>query len=112
MADKQFLRLNEKWALAHDDLQWIVQRRQDESGTSWRGVAFVRSNKSVLLRMIRWNNIKPIPEAQAVLEAMPETFDQWLATELKKQRLESLSTSPAKVPELETAGWVSTKREI
>ena len=47
MADKQFLRLSERWALAYDSLQWIIQRRGSVDKRSgkcrWNGESFISS---------------------------------------------------------------------
>ena len=76
MADKQFLRLSEKWMLAFDPAQWILQRRE---GAAWRGVSFIGSNKDILWRCLEERGIDPTPEARAVIDAMPFRFLDWLA---------------------------------
>ena len=43
----------------------------------WRGIAFVRSAKAILLRCIREAGCKPSREAQLALEGYPDTFDAW-----------------------------------
>ncbi len=57
VANRQFLRLREKWALAYDNAQWIVQRarrnRNRRDGLEWRAIAFVASDKGVLHRVLR-----------------------------------------------------------
>ena len=58
MSDRQFLRLSERWALAYDKNQWIVQRRH---GQRWRNVSFVASEKRVLVRVIKEKGVKPHP---------------------------------------------------
>jgi hypothetical protein len=81
MADRTFLRLNDKWSLASDGVQWILQRRnlRADGRESWTGKWFVRSTRENLLRGLSWHGVSPTPEAQAVLDALPETFDAWLA---------------------------------
>jgi hypothetical protein len=111
-ADKAILRLSDKWALAHDDLQWILQRSNNKCGTSWRGIAFVRSTKAILLRTMRWNKIKPTPEAQAVLDELPDTFDQWLAAEREKRSAAEMPTGRKKVRQLETTDLASPNSKI
>jgi len=74
--DRQFLRLNDRWALAYDEAQWIIQRRE---GAAWRGVSFIGSNKDILWRCLEERGIDPTPEARAVIDAMPFRFLDWLA---------------------------------
>ncbi len=50
MADTQFLRLSENWAVAFDKNQWIVQHYMRPK---WRSIAFVGSNKGVLMRVLK-----------------------------------------------------------
>ncbi len=76
MADRQFLRLNDRWALAYDPAQWIVQKRR---GTEWRGVCFVGSNKDILWRVFEEKGIDVTPEARAYIDAMPHRFLDWIA---------------------------------
>ena len=83
MADRQFLRLSEKWALAYDKNQWIVQRRKAPSKTGgacrWAGVSFVGSNKAVLLRVLREQGAQVDPAAREYIDAMPDTFTEWIS---------------------------------
>jgi hypothetical protein len=84
MTGALFLRLNERFALGADDLQWILYRasRHDPDMTNshhWHGVSFVRSTKDILLRCMRENGCKPSDEAQATLDAMPPAFAAWKA---------------------------------
>ncbi len=76
MADTQFLRLSEKWMLAFDPAQWILQRRE---GTAWRGVSFVGGNKDILSRCLEEKGVEVTPSARAVIDAMPFRFLDWLA---------------------------------
>ncbi len=74
----QFLRLSERWSLATDGLQWIVQRanrdRSKEGGLDWRGISFVASNKSTLKRVLLEKGAVIDSEGHAALRALPETF--------------------------------------
>ena len=81
MADKQFLRLSERWALAYDSLQWIIQKRESAKGTpeQWRGVSFISSNRDILVLTLREKGIVPdLGKMEAVL-ALPYTFKEWIA---------------------------------
>ena len=83
MADKQFLRLSENWALATDGLQWIVQRanrdRSKKGGLDWRGISFVASNKSTLERVLREKGAVIDSEGLEALRRLPETFREWVS---------------------------------
>ncbi len=82
MADTQFLRLSEKWALAYDPLQWIVQRRgsfdKRRGKWNWEGVAFVATNRDVLFRVLREKGAVTEPDKMDALMALPPTFQEWL----------------------------------
>ena len=79
MADSQFTRINEKFALAYDNLQWVIQRMHLSKGVeTWRPVAFVRSNKFRLFHaMVRYG--VPSDDALNVCESLPETFVEFIA---------------------------------
>ncbi len=83
MVDTQFLRLSEKWALAYDKNQWIVQRRKAPSkkggACRWSGVSFVGSNKDILWRVLREKLAEIGPAAREYIDAMPDTFREWIA---------------------------------
>jgi hypothetical protein len=72
--DIRFLRINDRFALASDGIQWILQRRE---GTKWCGVSFVRSTRDVLARCMREKGV-PGDDAQKVLDTLPDTFKAWL----------------------------------
>ena len=82
MVDTQFLRLSENWALAYDKNQWIVQKRTAPSKTGgacrWAGVSFVASNKADLWRVLREKGAEIGPAAREYIDAMPETFREWI----------------------------------
>ncbi len=83
MADIQFLRLSENWALAYDKSQWIVQRRKapiKKGGKCrWAGVSFVGSNKDILWRVLREKGAEVDHAARAYIDAMPDTFREWVS---------------------------------
>ena len=83
VADIQFLRLSENWALAYDENQWIVQRarrnRNKEGGLEWRAVAFVASDKGVLHRVLREKGAVIDSEGLEALRRLPETFREWVS---------------------------------
>ncbi len=83
MADTQFLRLSKKWALAYDNAQWIVQRRKAPAKKGgkcrWANVAFIALHKDVLLRVLGEKGAVIEPDAQEHLQAMPDTFREWIS---------------------------------
>ena len=83
VADTQFLRLSEKWALAYDKNQWIVQRRKAPGMKGgkcrWAAVSFVASDKDVLLRVLREKGAGIDPAARDYIDAMPDTFREWIS---------------------------------
>ncbi len=83
MADTQFLRLSKKWALAYDNAQWIVQRRKAPSKKGgayrWAGVSFIGSNKDILWRVLREKGAEIDPAAREYIDAMPDTFREWIS---------------------------------
>ena len=74
--------LSDRAALGADDLQWILYRA---TGTkrcrtpmdAWKGVSFVRSTKSILLRCVREKALQVSPTGWAYLSALPDTFAEW-----------------------------------
>ena len=101
MTDALFLRLNERFALGADDLQWILykSRREDAPAPNaplevrdWFPISFVHSTKGILLRCMREKGCFPWIEAQAAIEAMPSTFNAWkAATTCRKAILEPVA---------------------
>ena len=83
MTDTLFLRLSEKWALAYDKSQWIVQRRKAPGKKGgecrWAAVSFVASNKAVLLRVLREKGAQVDSAAREYIDAMPDTFREWIS---------------------------------
>ncbi len=83
MVDTQFLRLSEKWALAYDNAQWIVQRRKAPSkkggACRWAAVSFIGSNKDILWRVLREKGAEIGPAAGEYIDAMPDTFREWIS---------------------------------
>ena len=78
MADRQFLRLSERWALAYDSLQWILQRRGSVDKRSgkcrWNGESFISSNRDILVLTLREKGIVPDLGKMEEVLALPYTF--------------------------------------
>ncbi len=90
MADKPLFNLDAKgrWRLAYDRQQWVLQRRRRAPGRSeragiadsgWRGVSFVGSTKTTLVRVLGEKGVVLTPEAQARLDVLPEQFLNFFA---------------------------------
>ncbi|MCZ6813538.1 MAG: hypothetical protein O7F14_05745, partial [Alphaproteobacteria bacterium] len=75
--------LSENWALAYDNAQWIVQRRKAPSkkggACRWAAVSFVASNKDILWRVLREKGAEIEPAAREYIDAMPDTFREWIS---------------------------------
>ena len=87
MAVKILLQLNDCWALGHDLLQWILMRSKNRRGQrDWQPVAFIASTKTVLRCCLREKGVEATSEAEAALDAMPDTFKEWLRLRDRLQR--------------------------
>jgi hypothetical protein len=81
------LRLGDRLALGADDLQWIVLRARHHRGQlKWQAVAFVRSTRGVLTRVIRETGAELSPDGEAALNALEPTYDAWRARAVGKER--------------------------
>ena len=82
MADTQFLRLNEKWALGYDSLQWIIQRRGRFNKTrdrwNWQAESFISSNRDILVLTLQEKSIVPDLGKMEEVLALPYTFKEWI----------------------------------
>ena len=89
MTDTLFpLDADSRWRLAHDELQWIVQRKSQAArpgnshgmrDSGWRGVSYVGSEKRILYRCIREHGVILTADATARLDALPEQFVDFVA---------------------------------
>jgi len=75
------------WALASDGIQWILQRRYNDQRKS---VAFVRSSRGILARVMNEKGVAP-KTASELLETLPPTFTEW-ATGANRSVLETFSS--------------------
>ncbi len=71
---RHIIRLNDRWALSADNLQWIVEHYRPPK---WHRVAFIASNKAVLMRVLREKGIAINPAAKDALGHLPNTFRKW-----------------------------------
>lgn len=75
----ELVRLNDKWRIVDDPLQWILQRRAgnrrrsdgSEDPRSWQGMSYCMT-RAVLLRDIRERAGEVDPAAVAFIESWPE----------------------------------------
>ena len=81
MADSQFLKLNDRWALAYDSLQWIIQYRTSAKGKpeKWGGVSFISSDRDILALALREKGVVLDPGKMEEVLALPYTFKEWYA---------------------------------
>ena len=100
MADRQFLRLSERWALAYDSLQWIIQYRDSVKGKpeSWRGVSFISSNRDILILTLQEKGIVPDPGKMEEVLALPYTFREWRAKRQSRKAPSAAARSPTDKP--------------
>ena len=78
MTDTPFLQLSDKWRLAHDPLQWVIQRRRADE---WRSEKFIASTRDVLMRDLREMGAVVDEAALDELDDLPATFREWLKTQ-------------------------------
>jgi hypothetical protein len=67
------IRIVDRWALASDGGQWVVQK---QAGDSWVALKFIRSTKDTL----EWSMGRagvPCHIREQLIEGLPETFDEW-----------------------------------
>ena len=72
MKDVQYIIYN-NWALASDGLQWILQRF---TGSQWRNLSFVRTQRDILARCMREKEMEP-DHIDYFTARLPSTFDEW-----------------------------------
>ena len=95
MADKLLFNLNDKFRLACDAHQWVVQRRSGKE--AWHGIAFVGSKKADLWQIFTEKKIRLTDEAIAKVDALPNSFLRFLIA----HDSETARQHPAIVCELE-----------
>ncbi len=82
MADTQFLRLSERWALGYDSLQWIIQRRGRFNKTrgrwNWQAESFISSNRDILVLTLREKGAVIDSDKMEEVLALPYTFREWI----------------------------------
>jgi hypothetical protein len=74
MNARHIIRFNDRWALSADNLQWILEQYRPPR---WRGVAYIASNRAVLIRVLREKGVDISPAAKDALDHLPNTFREW-----------------------------------
>ena len=107
--DKQF-RVSGDWALASDEIQWIIQHW---AGNKWRGVKYIRSDKAWLSYRLRVTLGVPEADATKLLDGLPDTFDTWIAAVHDVFGKPRLPTPPPEVKtnQARSGGRAATKPE-
>ncbi len=79
-----------RWRLAHDDLQWVLQKRRGKpnaKASGFVGVSFIATKKGIILwSVIREKGIVPSAEAINRLEELPGTFKEFSADRARADR--------------------------
>jgi hypothetical protein len=90
VTDRHVLRVGAKWALAYDDLQWILKRfiGTRKSGARagqeiWEDVSFVSSTKAILARCMREKGV-PADDIRIALDRLPDTFAEFIRSPDRK----------------------------
>jgi hypothetical protein len=89
MDDTIFLRLDAKFALGADDLQWILYRARHKDiplgaplrQRDWDPVSFISSNKDILARCMREKGCFPAGQGAEWMASLTFSFKQWKAAQ-------------------------------
>ncbi len=100
MTDKQFLRLSERWALAYDNLQWVIQRRRGfdkkRGKWNWGALSFISSDRDILVLTLREKGAVLDPGKMEEVLALPFTFKEWL---VEQRTREAAGARPSEMEE-------------
>ena len=100
MMDRQFLKLNDRWALAYDNLQWVIQRRRGfdkkRGKWNWGALSFISSNRDILVLTLREKGAVLDPGKMEEVLALPYTFKEWL---VQQRTREAADTRPSEMEE-------------
>lgn len=90
--DEQFI-VSGNWALATDNVQWVLQRRK---GDGWEALKFVRSNRD---RLAYWlGKFKaPADDTARLLDGLPDSFDGWLQANRKGCHGDLAGSRPSRI---------------
>jgi len=67
------------WSLGWDKSQWMLMRgRKRHAETHWHPVAYIASEKRILLRCMAENGCTPDADGLAFLQTLPDTFQEFL----------------------------------
>ncbi len=97
VADTPFLQLSERWRLAYDSKQWIVQRRSGSDGKDmgerWRSKIFISSKRSTLIRYMLEDGA--VVDDWRVIAMLPDTFQEWVRTRAEAANKAAVSAEVA-----------------
>ncbi len=87
MTDSPLFPLNDRWRLAYDRHQWILQRRTaseapDSAISHYQFNAYAGGEKAALQRLFREKGIELTPEARQQMYFLPEKFDDFNALKI------------------------------
>ena len=66
-----------------DSLRATGTKRCRTPMDAWKGVSFVRSTKSILLRCVREKALEMSPTGWAYLSSLPDSFSDWMLAQAK-----------------------------
>jgi hypothetical protein len=72
------------WAVGANEVQWILYRRRSQARGGWNAFYFVRSSKDILAQGLREKGADD-DTARFLLSGLPDTFDQWKASQSSPQ---------------------------
>lgn len=77
--ENSLLILADGWAVRADELQrMLCRKRMRHAQTVWHPLSFIGCTKTALLVCMQQRGVTPSMEAQAMLDAMPEKFRDWV----------------------------------
>ena len=102
MTDSVLIILAPGWALGYDSLQWMLLRaRKRQEETYWQPIAFVGSEKRILLRVLREKGVELTPKAAVYIDAMPDKFRDWYKLKSEQAACGPAAPAPAHTREPE-----------
>ncbi len=108
MADAPFLLLSDKWRVAHDPLQWIIQRRgafkAKVGERRWTAVAYIATRRDILFRVLRELEAEVDPDALDALDDLPQTFKEWSKGQAKNTPMRRNKGGPSAIPGVASIG--------
>jgi hypothetical protein len=80
MKNSKPIQLSTNWRIATDPMQWHVQKRKKtKKGYDWKSLAFIGSNKEILLRCLQEKDAIIDKRGQTRLKKLPGTHKEWIS---------------------------------